>query len=322
MVKNIFHLKIGNKDIITKKDYPYIIGRDVSNDIVIANKTVSRRHAAIIFDGEECVIEDLNSKNGTFVNDQKITKYSLSDSDVICIGNENISVEKEDDSSPMLVTETSSLSQDSIVLEKQFQKLMGDIQDNSLLAKNIQGIKRIIEINRSKLKNVANIDALTGLYNRGYFDQVFQKEILRNARYGHSLSVLLIDIDFFKKINDEHGHEIGDQVLLWAGSILSSRTRQTDIVARYGGEEFVILLPETSTENAKFVAEKIRSTIEKESKTHSPKQITVSIGIASHPHNGSNGKIVLKAADTALYQSKHSGRNCVTLSDWEGYEHA
>lgn len=321
MVKNIFHLKIGNKDIITKKDYPYIIGRDVANDIVIANKTVSRRHAAIIFDGEECIIEDLNSKNGTFVNEEKITKYSLSDSDVISIGNEYISVEKEDESSPMLVTETSSLSQDSIVLEKQFQKLIGDIQDNSLLAKNVQGIKRIIEINRTKLKNVANIDSLTGLYNRGYFDQIFQKEILRNARYGHSLAVLLIDIDFFKKINDEFGHEIGDNVLLWVGSILSSRTRQTDIVARYGGEEFVVLLPETSTENAKIVAEKIRSTIEKESKTNSPKQITVSIGVASHPHNGSNGKIVLKAADAALYQSKHSGRNRVTLSDWEGYEH-
>ncbi len=321
MTKSNFHLKIGPKEIITKKDYPYIIGRDVSNDIVIANKTVSRRHAAIIFDGDECIIEDLNSKNGTFVNDQKITKYSLSDSDVICIGNEYISVEKEDKTSPLLVTETSSLSQDSIVLEKQFQKLMGNIQENSQLAENVQGIKRIIEINRTKLKNVANIDSLTGLYNRGYFDQIFQKEILRNARYGHSLSVVLIDIDFFKQINDEFGHEIGDNVLLWVGSILSSRTRRTDIVARYGGEEFVVLLPETSTENAKIVAEKIRSTIEKESKTNSPKQITVSIGVASHPHNGSNGKIVLKAADAALYQSKHSGRNRVTLSDWEGYEH-
>ncbi|MBD3288695.1 diguanylate cyclase [candidate division KSB1 bacterium] len=317
MAKNIFHLKFNNKEIIAKKDYPYIIGRDVANDIVISHKTVSRRHAAIIFDGEQCIVEDLNSKNGTFVNDRQITRLSLKNSDTIRIGNEHIEVEKEDDSSVSMVTETSSLSQDSIVLEKQFQKLLGEIKENRMLVRDVQGIKRIIEMNRQKLKTAANLDSLTGLYNRGYFDQVFQKEVMRNARYGHSLSILLIDIDFFKQINDKFGHETGDDVLAWVAKMLSSRTRQTDIVARYGGEEFVVLLPETSGDNAKVVAEKICSVIEAESPAHAPAKITVSIGIASHPRNGTNGKIVLKAADTALYQSKNSGRNCITASDWE-----
>lgn len=313
-MKKVFRLKYNDKEIIPQKDRPYIIGRDIENDIVLSSFTISRRHASITFNGNDCIIEDLNSKNGTFVNQKKVVKHVLTDNDIIMIDNFTIKVLAEEDS---LLDEKSQPGQESIVLEKQFEKIIDCVRDNSRLVKDIKGIKKLIDDDRKKLKKAANIDALTGIFNRRFFDQFIKREIQRDARYGHSLSLLLLDIDYFKNINDEFGHQQGDEVLRWLASKIKSIIRQTDVVARFGGEEFVLLLTETKPANALLVAEKIRSQIELESQYFVPKQFTVSMGISCYPDNGFSDDIIIKAADAALYQSKQNGRNCVTISKWK-----
>jgi len=317
MIKKEIRLKYNENELIPEINQPYVIGRDIDNDIVSSLATVSRRHASIIFDGQHCIIEDLNSKNGTMVNNQKISRYILEHDDIIKIGDLKIEIEISEADTDLPIDETSPLSDDSLVLEKKFHKIMGQAQDDSRLIRHLVDIKKMIDINRVKLKNVASIDALTGLYNRGYFDQAFEKEILRDARYGHPLSILLLDIDYFKKINDAYGHEQGDRVLKEVAATLKNMVRQTDIVARYGGEEYVLMLMETEAIAAYKVAEKIRNQIENKSIEFSPQKFTVSIGIACYPSNGLTAKIMLKAADMALYQSKNNGRNRSTISDWK-----
>lgn len=160
-------------------------------------------------------------------------------------------------------------------------------------------------------------DALTGLYNRRHFNERYAAEFMRAARYQRPLSVLLIDIDHFKKFNDEHGHLVGDKVLKLTAKVLDESIRKADILARFGGEEFVLVLPEIDKEHARTVAEKLRRAIEL---THFPKEesqpsghITASFGLASFPEDAREDHALLKLADQALYQAKAHGRNRVEV---------
>ncbi len=160
-------------------------------------------------------------------------------------------------------------------------------------------------------------DALTGLYNRRHFNERYAAEFMRAARYQRPLSVLLIDIDHFKKFNDEHGHLVGDKVLKLTAKVLEESIRKADILARFGGEEFVLVLPEIDKEHARTVAEKLRRAIEL---THFPKEesqptghLTASFGLASFPEDAREDHTLLKLADQALYQAKANGRNCVAV---------
>ncbi|WP_447956963.1 GGDEF domain-containing protein [Vreelandella sp. EE7] len=161
----------------------------------------------------------------------------------------------------------------------------------------------------AELERLATTDTLTGLYNRARFDQLLKKEINRLNRYVRSFSLIMLDIDFFKTINDSHGHDVGDQVLAKLGRLLRNNLRKVDHCARWGGEEFMILAPETSLEQAVQLAEKIRCCIQK---TRFPQvgSVTVSLGVIEARLNESQ-KSVMKRADNALYQAKEQGRNRV-----------
>ncbi len=171
---------------------------------------------------------------------------------------------------------------------------------------------RIIEL-IEKLNKQATTDPLTGVYNRRFFMDSCQKNIALAKRKKEPLSILMIDIDHFKQINDTYGHAIGDEVIQKLSSIMQESQRKSDVIARYGGEEFLILLPDTPYESAKEVAQKLRKKVEESFvETHNDEKIrfSVSIGVATINKEDSCQKL-MHNADKALYQAKESGRNRV-----------
>lgn len=158
-------------------------------------------------------------------------------------------------------------------------------------------------------------DELTKLYNRRALEELVPKESARAERFGHSLSILLIDIDRFKKINDLYGHQAGDKVLRDIGRILRVETRSNDFSFRYGGEEFLVLLPETNQEQAQIVAEKLKRVIERTPMLPSNREFcTASFGVSAQRPDD-HWESVIKRADKALYSAKSAGRNRVVVSD-------
>ncbi|MDA8083273.1 MAG: diguanylate cyclase [Nitrospiraceae bacterium] len=163
-------------------------------------------------------------------------------------------------------------------------------------------------------KRLSITDGLTGLYNSRYFYRQLDAEIARSDRYGDSFSIIMFDIDDFKKLNDTYGHQSGDEVLIELGKILMAASRESDIVVRYGGEEFVIILPNTSEEHTIHLADRIRNTVDNNvflSEHGNGVHLTLSGGIASYPFNASNVRDLLHAADTAMYAAKSAGKNKV-----------
>jgi diguanylate cyclase (GGDEF)-like protein len=156
---------------------------------------------------------------------------------------------------------------------------------------------------------LASTDKLTGVFNRLKIDECLNLELQRSARYGNKLCVIMIDIDHFKRINDNYGHLIGDQVLIEFVNLISSRIRKTDIIGRWGGEEFFIICPETELESAVQMAETIRFMIEAKEIKQS-ESITASFGVSSYLANDTYATIISRA-DTALYEAKKTGRNRV-----------
>lgn len=178
--------------------------------------------------------------------------------------------------------------------------------------------KQLIYLNE-ELEKLAETDELTRLKNRRYFNTQAFRELERAKRYGHTVATLLIDLDYFKKINDTYGHNIGDEALKAVTRIIKKSTRESDIVCRYSGDEFIVFLPETNPKNAFKVAEKIRKNIESfEFKAGVNKiPLSVSIGIAIRtPKMNSSLKQMLEQADNALYNSKDKGRNKTVISKW------
>ncbi|MCA9141715.1 MAG: GGDEF domain-containing protein [Planctomycetaceae bacterium] len=157
----------------------------------------------------------------------------------------------------------------------------------------------------------SRIDALTGVGNRRMFDQSLENHRALFNRYGKHFSLVIIDLDHFKQINDTYGHIHGDRALATVGSLLRELARETDVVARYGGEEFVILMPETPLAGACLFCDRIRREIDKKL------DLTASIGVAS-TEDYTIADDLVNAADQALYQAKESGRNQVHLSDSQG----
>ena len=157
-------------------------------------------------------------------------------------------------------------------------------------------------------------DTLTGLFTRNVFQIRLAEECARSQRHNSSLAVLMLDVDHFKKVNDTHGHGIGDEVLRHIATTLSGQTRSSDCSARYGGEEFVVLLPDTSPSAVLHVAEKIRSKVEADCfrlPDGGAIPLTVSIGVALFPEDTSDYAWLVELADQAMYEAKKSGRNAV-----------
>jgi diguanylate cyclase (GGDEF)-like protein len=166
-----------------------------------------------------------------------------------------------------------------------------------------------------QLEQMAFYDQLTGLHNYRFFGMRIEEELRRAKRYRHQLSLLMLDIDHFKKFNDTHGHPGGNIALRHLAVMLKEAARETDIVARYGGEEFAIILPETTKRLAVETAARLRSNIEASPvalEDGSHHRITVSIGVATFPRDAWSLEALIEGADAALYQSKKAGRNRVT----------
>lgn len=157
----------------------------------------------------------------------------------------------------------------------------------------------------------ANIDGLTGIYNHRYFQERLSSELERANRYGRCMSLVMLDLDDFKAFNDTWGHQEGDRLLKWFGTVAGQCVRNIDVLARYGGEEFVIVLPETSPEDAFAVAERIRETVERQSPVIFGKNrgITISAGLAGMPQHGTTRHALILNADCALYHAKQRGKN-------------
>jgi diguanylate cyclase (GGDEF)-like protein len=162
-----------------------------------------------------------------------------------------------------------------------------------------------------RAKQMADVDGLTGVFNRRHLEKRIVGEIERLARYGHGMAILMVDIDHFKRINDEFGHMLGDEVLRQISQLMTQHLRKADIICRYGGEEFAILLPETVGESAVGVADKLRKKIEQFSFPGVARPVTISVGVADYPAHGQNRDELVRAADEALYSAKQAGRNRV-----------
>lgn len=171
----------------------------------------------------------------------------------------------------------------------------------------------------SVLEQESITDSLMGIYNRRYLERRLTSEVARASRYGMPLSVLLLDIDHFKAINDSHGHQVGDVVLAELAQLIVNTVRTTDIVTRYGGEEIMVIAPSTPLKTAANLAERLRKIIEHKlfdvpTKLHRKLKtlhITVSVGVACFGQNASDFQSLIQSVDEALYRAKKKGRNCV-----------
>ena len=185
------------------------------------------------------------------------------------------------------------------------------------LNKKINKLIKRLDINNKRLRDLAIRDELTGLFNYRYFRRMIQEQYKMSKRYKFPLSCIMIDIDFFKAVNDTYGHQFGDAILKQLADILKNNVRDTDKVVRYGGEEFAILFPYTDYESAFKKAEKLRNLVKTSSfiVKGNAIAITISLGIASYPasRNISRAERLVSYADEALYQAKEKGRNRTVL---------
>ena len=193
---------------------------------------------------------------------------------------------------------------------------------NDMVARLRQGREELASINETlreknvELHEISITDSLTKLYNRKHLMETLDKEVSRSQRHSHSFSLLVIDIDHFKKYNDTYGHLAGDEALRRLASVFKECIRSSDYAARYGGEEFIIMLPEIGPEQGVEAAERIRHKVAEEifNSDGESIKVTISVGVASFPENGEDAESVIRNADAALYEAKELGRNRVVLA--------
>ncbi len=254
----------------------YIVGRDNEAGFVVSRSSVSRQHARLYVDDDgNWWVEDLNSTNGTFVNEARIRAQQLTDSD---------------------------------------QVRFGDAIYKFLSGSNIESAYH------EAIHNMAIQDGMTGIHNKRFFLEFLERELAVASRYGHPLTLVMFDVDHFKKVNDTHGHLAGDAVLKDLAGRIRPRIRREDLFARYGGEEFACVLPSTALPGGIVFADHLRQIIEEKPCAFEDKQIsfTISLGVTTlHRENGVDAAGLIKRADDNLYAAKRGGRNRVvpTLAD-------
>ncbi|MCG8613616.1 MAG: diguanylate cyclase [Pseudomonadales bacterium] len=180
---------------------------------------------------------------------------------------------------------------------------------------DIASNRKALESANAELARLSRTDRLTQLFNRGFWEECLVKEFNRFQRYQHTCSLIMFDIDHFKRVNDTYGHQAGDEVIKTVSEVLRSCLRKTDIAGRYGGEEFGVILVDTDTEGAQIFAERLRAAIEALTVRYETTTIrfTISLGVSALELGIPNYKAWLERADQALYKSKHLGRNKTTL---------
>jgi two-component system cell cycle response regulator len=260
-------------EVLTLNQSPAVLGRGLESDLRIDDPSLSRAHARFDRDGDTLAVTDLESRNGTFVEGQRIQgRHRLKSGDLITVG--------------------------------------------SVLLRFAQHDAEELELTRS-MYEAAVRDRLTGLYNRGYFDDRIAAEYAFVKRHGGVLAVLLIDLDHFKAVNDNHGHAAGDAVLGAAAKGVCESLRAEDVAARYGGEEFVVIARGTDATGAQVLAERLRARIAQSGVQVAGRtlKVTASIGVAlltkELPYR--TPAELVGAADAALYASKGAGRDRVSL---------
>jgi len=253
-------------------DQPVVIGRGDDCDIRLNDHSVSRRHARIELTANGFQASDLQSTNGTFINDQPAADSGLRDGDNLRVG--------------------SSI----------FRFLSG----GNVEAEYHEEIYRL-----------AISDALTEVHNHRYLMEFLEREVSRSVRHHRPLALVLIDIDFFKAINDERGHLAGDYALRELAGIVKASVRKEELFARYGGEEFALVLPETGLEDARDAAERLRAAVEAHPFCHDnePFKLTISLGgaVTTGDDESLTPTDLIREADAKLYQSKREGRNRVVM---------
>ena len=200
-----------------------------------------------------------------------------------------------------------------LVIQRALEHFKATTHNKKLLEelKNVnEGLEKTVQERTQKLKELSITDELTQVGNLRSFWQMLKTEMERSSRYKHLLSLLMIDVDHFKKYNDEFGHTIGDKILKMIAQTLKKNIRNTDFLARYGGEEFVVILPETSQKQAQELAERLRKAVAKKKK-----KLTISVGVTCFTEKSKikNSKKLVIQADKALYQAKRKGRNRVEV---------
>jgi diguanylate cyclase (GGDEF)-like protein len=246
-----------------------VIGRGTDCDIRIEDGSVSRRHAQIEPHHEDYVVTDLQSTNGTYVNDVAAVRARLRDGDYLRVGN------------------------------CIYRFLSGD---------NVEAHYH------EELYRLIIIDALTEVPNKRAMLEFLDRELARSARYERPLALIMFDIDLFKAVNDDHGHLAGDFILRELAMVVKTTVRKEETFARYGGEEFAIVLPETSAEEARRMAERIRALVEKHAFSFEGHllPITVSLGVATTTGDSTLASLeFIRLADEKLYEAKRQGRNRV-----------
>lgn len=193
--------------------------------------------------------------------------------------------------------------------------LTGEITHISMIVYDVTDVainKLQLKSANERLEYLSQIDGLSQLYNRRYWEICLQKEFDRYARYGSTTSLVMLDIDHFKAINDTYGHQAGDRVIQNVSHIIKKSLRETDCAGRYGGEEFGVILANTPAENALFFAERLRKKIEQSEIMYEEQliKVTISLGICDIKPDMTDCDIWLAQADQALYQAKEAGRNC------------
>ncbi len=250
---------------------PLIIGRSEDCGICINDNSVSRRHVQIELRGEDHFATDLESMNGTFVNNVATAERKLEDGDYLRVGN------------------------------CIYRFLSGGNVESDY---------------HEEIYRLTIIDALTGVHNKRYFLEFLQRELARAQRHNLGLALVLIDVDRFKKINDEFGHLGGDLTLCELARCARQHIRQDELLARYGGEEFVVVLPEIDLESARAAAERLRQLVEVNPFSYAGKsyQVTISLGVAfTKGAEGITTTELIKRADSKLYEAKRDGRNRVVV---------
>jgi diguanylate cyclase (GGDEF)-like protein len=291
------------------------IGRSDDCDFILTGREVSRRHVRITISGRTAVIEDLDSANGTFVNHQRIKRHVLKHGDVIQVGDFKITF---NDGRGLVgivdETQVDTPGEETQNSDKLLNKLKRKMRENKAVDEAELDQLEKMDRSRKKYKSLSNRDRLTGVFNRGYFDRALQ-EYWRAAQANRDpLSLLFIDLDHFKKVNDNYGHDKGDEVLREVAALIRMVVRRDDVIARYGGEEFVVIFPGMSADHALAAAESLRQVIERKSPELFGFRQTASIGVATFPADARNAAELLRRADQAVYQAKEQGRNRVVRS--------
>jgi len=261
---------IGHQHQITTSQS--MIGRSMNADIQIDDESASRDHAFIIYDTTGYRIRDNASKNGCFVNDNRVDDNYMQDGDLLRIGGTI------------------------------FKFLSGN---------NIE------QAYHEELFNLAKVDGLTNIYNRRHFTTSLESEVDRAQRYNRELSLLLLDIDHFKNVNDTLGHRAGDHILKELAKIIVKRSRRVDYVCRFGGEEFAVILPEVDSMGAFKFAVMLKEAVSRHIFTFELNEIhiTISIGVADNMEADPSAEELIETSDRRLYLAKERGRNQVISAD-------